>query len=546
MSSPEIDTWTGLPPEIKTSICQYLDNKDLKALRLTNSSFSASVTLRLPRVYLSLHPRDIAVFKAIADHPLRQQVTEIVYDDARLPRLFPLSAEEQEQRRVNPLNNEDETEEYDEINRLNEVSHGEGGMPICPVEKWYCERLEETADDARRRYSKMSPKRYPVVTERALKTAARPDAKVSLGLYQKLYKEQVKTAEVDADIEALRYGIGRFPALKRITITPAAHGALYSPRYHTPTIRSLPFGLNYVLPRGWPYRDGNFVHYTPAWPRAPMQSLAAEEHRMLWRGVVSILQVLAQQPHLVPPELVFDVHGLNTGLNPHMLGQPSVDYDNLATVLQRGLRRLDLPIIIGGLEDEGWDPLINGNFRSLLEKAPGLEHFRLRADASDNESSFPPLQSMLPVETWKNLRHFGISEFVVDVDDLTSTLALLPKSLRSVELTFLSFVGVNGHYRALFDAMKTRLDWPSWPSGQRPTVIAALPDYLFHPESTCGIWISDAVNEFLYGDDGENPIQWGDNRVHYGVGTMKDELDCDWELPNLQRQDLFRLGHYSE
>ncbi|TQV90961.1 Cyclin-like F-box [Cordyceps javanica] len=337
MSSPEIDTQTGLPPEIKSSISQYLDNRDLKALRLTNSSFSASVTLRLPRVYLSLHPRDIAVFKAIADHPLRQQVTEIVYDNTRLPRLFPLSAEEQEQRRNNPLNNKDKAEEYEEINRLREVPHHEGGMPSCPVEEWYRERLRQTAGNARSKYNQMSPKRYPVIIERAMKMAARPNTKVSLGLYQKLYKQQVKTAEVDANIEALRYGIGCFPALKRIIITPAAHGTLYSPRYHTPTIHSLPFGLNYVLPRGWPYRDSNFLQYTPPWPRTPMQSLA----------------LLAQQPHLVPPELVFDVHGLNTGLNPHMLGQPSVDYNNLATVLERGLRRLDLPIIIGGLQDEG-------------------------------------------------------------------------------------------------------------------------------------------------------------------------------------------------
>lgn len=152
---------------------------------------------------------------------------------------------------------------------------------------------------------------------------------------------------------------------------------------------------------------------------------------------------------------------------------------------------------------------------------------------------------MLPLETWQNLKHFGLSRFLVNVQDLISALALLPTTLRSVELTFLYFVGPDSHYKGLFDAMKTQLDWRSRPIGQRPVVAAALPEYHYNPESTRGIWISDEVNEFFYGS-GENPIQLGEDMVDCGVGTLKDELDPDWELPNLERQELIRLGYYKK
>lgn len=42
------------------------------------------------------------------------------------------------------------------------------------------------------------------------------------------------------DSNVFRYGLQRFPSLKRITITPAAHGWLYTPLYQTPMIRAFP------------------------------------------------------------------------------------------------------------------------------------------------------------------------------------------------------------------------------------------------------------------------------------------------------------------
>jgi hypothetical protein len=71
---------------------------------------------------------------------------------------------------------------------------------------------------------------------------------VSYAYYQGLLMQQESVLSTQADIEALKYGITRFPALKRITITPAAHGTLYTPLYETPMIRAFPCGFNYLIP----------------------------------------------------------------------------------------------------------------------------------------------------------------------------------------------------------------------------------------------------------------------------------------------------------
>ncbi|OQE86103.1 hypothetical protein PENNAL_c0022G07032 [Penicillium nalgiovense] len=56
-------------------------------MRLASKQFSNAVELRLQRVFLSANPLNIEVFRAVADHQkFRHQVTEIIWDDARLPR----------------------------------------------------------------------------------------------------------------------------------------------------------------------------------------------------------------------------------------------------------------------------------------------------------------------------------------------------------------------------------------------------------------------------------------------------------------------------
>lgn len=59
---------------------------------------------------------------------------------------------------------------------------------------------------------------------------------------------------IGSDVDALIYGLKRFPALRRMTITPAAHGWIFAPLYETPMIRALLKGLNYPILCGWPTR----------------------------------------------------------------------------------------------------------------------------------------------------------------------------------------------------------------------------------------------------------------------------------------------------
>lgn len=69
--------------------------------------------------------------------------------------------------------------------------------------------------------------------------------------YQHLRCQQKDALADNSDLHAFLYGIKQFPALKRVTITPAAHGYLFAPLYPTPMIRAFPKGFNYYIPWGW-------------------------------------------------------------------------------------------------------------------------------------------------------------------------------------------------------------------------------------------------------------------------------------------------------
>lgn len=74
-----------LPIGLLTTLESYLPNRDIKNLRLTSSAICARVTLRLDRVLISASPRDIEVFRAIADHETYlKAIKEIIWDDALL------------------------------------------------------------------------------------------------------------------------------------------------------------------------------------------------------------------------------------------------------------------------------------------------------------------------------------------------------------------------------------------------------------------------------------------------------------------------------
>ncbi|KAJ3476742.1 hypothetical protein NLG97_g9027 [Lecanicillium saksenae] len=342
------------------------------------------------------------------------------------------------------------------------------------------------------------------------------------------------------DEEALAYWLSRFPNLKRVTITPATHGFMYTPLYETPMIRALPMGFNQPMPRGWPFVKKTSMSETSPWvASADIEQSEVDAVKSCWRGLLMVLEQLAEEievrEELVIPELVMDVHGLNAGLNPHMFGQMSPDYAHLETILaQPGFKRLELPIMVGGMAAERWACLTNGFFRGLLAKAKDLEHFRLSGDSGGNAGNrgphrnqkHRPLSLIFPVGRWKQLRHFGLSRMPVHVDDLLSVSRSLPDGVRSVELSFLRFPDQDGGYRKLLEGMKSAFLWRERLAVDRPTVHIGLP-----------------VGEFLY-CGGPNPFSSEPVRVEYGVGIMKDDYEPEYERPHAGPDEMVKLGFY--
>ena len=79
--------FSTLPLELRQDITSYLSNSDINSLRLTCKQFNETVFLRVDRLFLSVSPLNVEGFRNIASHErFRHQVTEIVWDEARLNR----------------------------------------------------------------------------------------------------------------------------------------------------------------------------------------------------------------------------------------------------------------------------------------------------------------------------------------------------------------------------------------------------------------------------------------------------------------------------
>lgn len=90
---------------------------------------------------------------------------------------------------------------------------------------------------------------------------------------------------------------------------------------------------------------------------------------------------------------------------------------------------------------------------------------------------------------------------LVSIEDLLSVLAALPRTLRSVELSFLSFAAETVDYYHLLEAMHDTLDWHDRAVNERPVVT-------FHiPENTGDSYrcMDAAASKFLY-HQGPNPF----------------------------------------
>jgi hypothetical protein len=423
-------------------------------------------------VFLSANPLNIEVFRAIADHDsFRRGVVEIIWDDTLLANEIELND-----------------------NRRNTLSIYASIGLVEGVPEWFqriCEWNLEWAPDAREKHLSVE---------------------TSWSYYHQLLQGQEDVLNSGADLEALRYGLERFPALRRITITPAAHGLLDSPLYETPMIRAFPPGLNYYVVPAWPLQwnplDEEKLYEALPWD---------QEEAKKWRGFSMILRELAKVRGHPISEFIVDAYVLNTGLNCRVFDQPNEEYNNIVTLLrQPGFSYLDLALIADGQyrDWQEWSSIRSGYLKRALGVSSDLRHISLRFTIDYGQlrdwgsggrtkyaGHFFPLRTIFPIDMWKNLQHFGLSGFLVRVDDLISVLAALPSTLRSVELSFLYFTGEKGNYDHLLEAMHETLDWRDRAVDERPVVTIHVPESMgYH------YWCMDAaVSKFLY-HQGPNPF----------------------------------------
>ncbi|DAA79027.1 TPA_exp: Uncharacterized protein A8136_2812 [Trichophyton benhamiae CBS 112371] len=493
-----------LPPEIQMLIFSYLPNSTIKNLRLTCSSIKNAARLNLDRVFLSIQKRDIEVFRSIASHDtMRLQVKEIIWDDGSFSQ--------------SPLEEvvEQDGEYYGQVSGLpyEKVPAEQGSSPkFCP--NWFSQECDENISGF------AADKFGPGMAEEMMwwmMKLQRPLPWKSWEMYKEYLRDQLEVLDSEADVEALKFGLEQFPALRRITIIPTAHRKLFEPLYPTPNIRSFSCIFNYPIPQPWPVSNEDTfpVNATP-WTED-----AEEFLKERWRGFRVVTRCLAEQAgkHHVS-ELVIDPGNLKTGINYNIFNTPCRELSNFTTMLEQpGFKRLDLTLFVGGNEDIVWTPFKDSHYHSAFSKCPDLEHITFGTDrgiyATEELSMehFTSLLSLFPVQKWSKLRHFGLSSFPVVQSDIIDLLDAMPLTLRTVELTGLLFINDGENYNSLLTAMRDTLNWKERAVGDRPQVT-------FWTKSSVNMLhahMQKTVSNYLYGD-GENPMKVGPDRKMYFSG----------------------------
>ncbi|CAF3602516.1 unnamed protein product [Fusarium graminearum] len=496
-----------LPGEILNQIISNLSNIDIKNLRQTCLYFKDITHLRINRLFLSTNLQDIQVFRAVADHEIyRHEVTEIIYDDVRFSHTDDMESES----------------DYggDEISDATEIP------------AWFRNAYRQS-----RRHIERYDSRHVEVKE----ASSNPLGPVeSFKAFHILSQQQQATIATDRDVDALKYGLSRFTNLRRVTITPATHGVPGRPLYYTPAIRSLPPGTLYPIERGWPVTEslGDDQLEEVAWD---------EEEKAQWRGYFLVSRTLAQHlrdnPRSKFAELVIDTNQLRTGISSRMLEEAeSSEKTDLITILSHpGFTHFDLSLFCGNRHKYNWCSFGSGRLRNLLAKATNIQHISLFTDmglmteGEVDEIHFP-LRSMFPFSDWHQLRHFGLSRFYVQKDDIIELLQSLTQTLMSVELSFLFFFPDQGNYQTLLEDVRDKLGWRERRQEDQPKIVVRI-DVWYEPILGADLQdLSREVDDFVY-HDGENPfkaceqLNW-ETSVAKGAGVVVGAFGPDYEELN--------------
>ncbi|EEU44467.1 uncharacterized protein NECHADRAFT_48560 [Fusarium vanettenii 77-13-4] len=524
-SSPPSAPFLRLPNELVGSICHLLPNSDIKNLRLTCRFFAEKAQLRLRRVFISPGLHNLDALRGIADHDtFRRDVEEIIWDDATLKPI-------QREKGPNSHGWDPDAEDSDEEEE--------------PVLQWFVRLCKISIAHLK---SRMMRQNRPDTVARQEELANAMSFRESLKHYRVLVLQQQYIFQLRADEDAFRYALRRFPRLKRVTVTPAAHGFLFEPLYKTPMIRNLPYGFLYPIPRGWQVpRDG--INRDPVSPWDGDGAIEKEKDQ--WRGFRIATRILAEEQHHHVSELIFDNHKITTGINHFAFHPPSEEYHNFCTILKRpGFRRVEVSLLVGYLMDEeadGWDTYRNGDLYKALAGAPDLEHVGLQSDYEEHGyhtggsmEEFVSLFSVFPIDRWTKLRHFGLSRMQVAQDDLVSFLAKLPSTLESVELSFLAFLEEQGNYCGLLSDIRDKLGWRDRPVDAKVKICVLI---TFNQANREGRYIrlNKEVQDYVYGS-GPPPFS-PRGYIGYGTGVQQDEFNPHWERPYEKPSTLERLGY---
>lgn len=282
-------------------------------------------------------------------------------------------------------------------------------------------------------------------------------------------------------------------------------------------IRSFPRGFNYPVPHAWSAELDEVGRPVglPMWE----QDVSHKE----WRGFWVIVNEFAERNHRIS-EFIIETSEYKAGINCRIFEGPYTEYKDLVNILhQPGLRRLDLALLADGQyycqhrehlatyfrQAQPWSAFRSGFLKKALEELQNPDHVSIRVEMKEyycygyleaHYSRWLPLSSIIPVGIWQKIRHFGLSGFIVDVDELISVLAAQPTTLRSVELSYLiftedTFLGQRTGYIHLLEKMRDTLRWRERVKEEMPRVMIHVNSWKKN-EFKC---LDYFVNDYLYG-----------------------------------------------
>ncbi|KAM5387942.1 hypothetical protein ACJA88_001202 [Fusarium oxysporum] len=272
-----------------------------------------------------------------------------------------------------------------------------------------------------------------------------------------------------------------------------------------------------------------------------------------------IAQHLRENPESKLAHLAVDTNQLRTGISCRMFDDAeNSEIKDLNTILSHpGFAGLDLSLHCGNQCNMNWCSFRSHHLRNTLASARDIQHFSLftnivyvddfdDSDDSDGEKGdhFISLHSIFPVNDWHQLRHFGLSRFIVKKDNVIKFLRALPPTLESVELSFFIFMPDSDDYHSLVHDMHEKLGWRERDAENQPKIVIRIDVRFAKVHGAVMIDISQEVTSFMY-QNGENPFEQDEGCVEdsyipqsdtpQGNGRLLDAFDPSFEEPNVSR-----------